>query len=132
LRRRKLDILKSLMLIICAETIILCSGGAYLSNNFHCLLTLLILNFFFITILYPLKGNSFTKAGMLSIGNLLGVSINSLYYFFIITINNYFSVPLNILINIGYPILTLMWIVPFWSLTLTLLTAVKKSQLMLK
>jgi len=121
------DILKALMLIICAETIVLCLGGSYLSNNFHSFLALVILNFFFITILYPLKGSSIAKAGMLNVGNLLGVSINSLFYFFTTAINNHFSVPLSTLINMGYPILTLMWIVPFWSLSLTLLSPTKNN-----
>ncbi|HSQ49025.1 MAG TPA: hypothetical protein VLL96_05010 [Candidatus Deferrimicrobiaceae bacterium] len=59
---------------------------------------------------------------MLIVGNFIALTLNVLFFNFAKSIDAFFGLPTSALLTIVYPILNLMWIVPFWSLTLSLLS----------
>jgi hypothetical protein len=81
---------------------------------------LLLFNGFFILILSQLYGNISIKASILIVGNLLGTALNILFYAFAQDIHTLFGLPTCVVLTVTYPILNFVWIVPFWSLSLSL------------
>ena len=83
--------------------------------------TLIICNLLFITLFFQLNGSLTLKSILLTACNLLGLFSNYLfkhisdagYQIFGSTFNNFYALI--------FPFLTLMWIVPFWSLSLSFL-----------
>ena len=120
-----MNILKGLMILLCTEIILFCMFGSFILSYFHCFATLMMLNFLLLTLFCRLEGSLIVKIFTLSIGNILAVSINWLFSTLTITVYEFFRFPFSGIINIGYPILSIMWIVPFWSLSLTLLAQTK-------
>lgn len=58
---------------------------------------------------------------MLTAGNLLGLFWNLLFYYLSLAGHEYLGVTFNAIFTMIYPILSLVWIVPFWSLSLSFL-----------
>jgi len=98
-----------------------CLLTSYRILNIQTTLTLIIFNAFFISIFFQLNGTSLLKAGMLTAGNLLGLFWNFFFQYISVTGDLYLGSTFNALFAIVYPILNLMWIVPFWSLSLSFL-----------
>jgi hypothetical protein len=55
---------------------------------------------------------------MLTAGNIVGLFWNLIFYYLSLAGYDYFGVAFNAFYTLIYPILNLMWIVPFWSLSL--------------
>ncbi len=98
-----------------------CLLASYQLLNLQTTLTLIIFNAFFISLFFQLNGTSLLKAGMLTTGNLLGLLWNFFFQYLSTTGNTYFGLPFSAIFILLYPILNLMWIVPFWSLSLSFL-----------
>jgi hypothetical protein len=83
--------------------------------------TLIICNLLFITLFFQLNGSLTLKSILLTACNLLGLFSN--YLFQTISYNGcqIFGSEFNIFYALIFPLLTLMWIVPFWSLSLSFL-----------
>jgi hypothetical protein len=84
---------------------------------------LVIFNFLFVSLTFPLDGHLSKKMCLLLIGNGLGWLWNWLFHMLIGTI--VFAVgdvfyPVYLILN---PFANLLWIVSFWSLSLTVLTS---------
>jgi hypothetical protein len=82
---------------------------------------LLIFNFIFITLTWRLKGEACRKIGLLAVGNLLGLLWNYVFYTFAVESAVLFGDGFSKLYLIFYPFLSSLWIVTFWSLSLTVL-----------
>jgi hypothetical protein len=110
-----------LLLVLCALTIIIC---ATITNKWlmdgPSVIILFLFNAFFILILSQLYGNISIKASILIVGNLLGTGLNILFYALAQVIHNLFGLSTSIVLTVTYPILNFVWIVPFWSLSLSL------------
>jgi hypothetical protein len=113
--------LNAISLVLCALTIILC---ATITNKWlmdgPSVIILLLFNAFFILILSQLYGNISIKVSILIVGNLLGTALNILFYAFAQDIHTLFGVSPSIVLTVTYPILNFVWVVPFWSLSLSL------------
>jgi hypothetical protein len=113
--------LDALLLALCALTIIIC---ATITNKWlmdgPSVIILLLFNAFFILILSQLYGNIPIKVSILIVGNLLGTALNILFYAFAQDIHALFGLSTSIVLTVTYPILNFVWIVPFWSLSLSL------------
>lgn len=87
--------------------------------------TLIIFNFLFISLTFQLNGTLQRKVCMLLTGNVIGLFWNSIFSLFAGTASSYFGEFCNVLFIILNPFLNLIWMVSFWSISLTLLTASK-------
>ncbi|RLI18515.1 hypothetical protein DRO44_00920 [Candidatus Bathyarchaeota archaeon] len=94
-------------------------------NNFfgETAVMLVIFNFLFVALTFPLNGTLKKKLLMLLIGNFTGLIWNTIFSLFAITAAYYLENFFNILWSILNPILNFLWIVSFWSLSLTILAS---------
>ncbi len=117
-----MKLLNGVVTILFVQAIVLCLIASYrLINSNQCTATLLIFNLFFISLFFQLNGSLNLKMGMLTAGNLLGLLWNLFFYYFSLAGHDIFKIPFNAFFTIIYPLLNLMWIVPFWSLSLSFL-----------
>ena len=118
-----MKIVDALLVVICAFSIIVCLTISFgLLKWPESTATIVLINLFFIPLLTQLGGNLPVRASMLMIGNFTALTLNVLLFNFAKSIDAFFGFPTSALLTIVYPILTLMWIVPFWSFTLSLLS----------
>jgi len=82
---------------------------------------LLIFNFLFVSLTFPLNGTLTRKVCMLLIGNVIGLLWNYTFSLFVGTFASYFGASFDALYIILNPFLNLIWIVSFWSISLTAL-----------
>jgi hypothetical protein len=108
--------------------IFLCLLLSYRYLNIQSSVTLIICNLLFITLFFQLPGSITLKSILLTGCNLLGLFTN--YLFQRISENGLmiFGSAFNIFYAIIFPLLTLMWIVPFWSLSLSFLPKLPNTQ----
>jgi hypothetical protein len=112
---------KQLALFFILQLIVLCLIASFQFVNLESTITLLIFNFLFASLTFQLEGTIFRKLGMLVIGNFVGLFWNLVFHYFAIAGSQYLGGPFDALYTILYPILNLMWVVPFWSLSLSVL-----------
>ena len=82
---------------------------------------LIIFNFLFVSLIFPLDGTLTRKISMLLIGNIIGLFWNYLFSLFAYTVGYYLGESFNTLYIILSPLVNLIWIVSFWSISLTAL-----------
>jgi len=87
---------------------------------------LIIFNFLFVSLIFPLNGPLKTKTSMLLMGNLIGLFWNNLSYLLANVSISYLGEAFNTLHIILNPLANLIWIVSFWSLSLAILANSKK------
>lgn len=101
------------------------STSAYIGNESAFMLTLY--NYLFVALTFPLNGRLTRKLCMLLIGNAIGLFWNYLFSSFAVTLIGYFGDSINTLYMVLNPFINLIWIVSFWSLTLTTLANSKST-----
>jgi hypothetical protein len=82
---------------------------------------LIIFNFLFVSLIFPLNGTLTRKISMLLIGNIIGLFWNYLFSLFAYAVAYYLGEFFNTLYIILSPFVNLIWIVSFWSISLTAL-----------
>lgn len=87
---------------------------------------LTIFNIFFVSLIFPLEGALVGKVLLLLIGNAVGWLWNFAASTLESIILGFFGAQLNVLFTIANPFVNLIWIVPFWSVSLTLLARSRK------
>jgi hypothetical protein len=118
-----MKIVDILLVVFCAFSIILCLILSFgLLKWPESTVTIILMNMFFVPLLSQIGGKVSAKACMLIVGNLTALTLNVLLLNFAKSIYDIFGLPTSALLTIVYPILNLMWIVPFWSLTLSFLS----------
>ncbi len=105
--------------ILLALLVTVCLVLAYRHLNIESCITLTIFNFFFISIFYQLNGSLTRKAVILACGNVFGLVWNYVFQNVSHTGSIIFGISFNVFFSVVYPLLTLTWIVPFWSLSLS-------------
>ncbi len=83
---------------------------------------LIIFNFLFVSLTFPLDGTLTRKLSMLLIGNIIGLFWNYLFSLFAYTVAYYLGDFFNTVYIILSPFVNFIWIVSFWSISLTALT----------
>jgi hypothetical protein len=101
--------------------ITLCLVLAYRYLNVESTITLAVFNLFFVSLFYHLNGSLIRKAATLTFGDILGLTWNYVFQNVSYTGSALFGVSFNVFFSVIYPLLTLTWIVPFWSLSLSIL-----------
>ncbi len=89
--------------------------------NLESTITLVFFNVLFATLIFQLNGTATRKTAMLALGNIAGFFWNLVFYYFSSAGTATFGKTFDALYIILFPILNLMWIVPFWSLSLSFL-----------
>ena len=110
-----------LLLFLELELITLCLIGSFHFINIESTITLLIFTLLFASLIYQLNGTASRKLGLLAVGNVVGLFWNLVFYYFSSAGTLIFGKPFDAAYTIIYPILNLMWVVPFWSLSLSVL-----------
>lgn len=85
--------------------------------------TLMIFNFLFVSLIFPLNGALRTKIFMLLIGNVIGLLWSNLFSLFACASAYYFGEIFNALYIILNPLISIIWIVSFWCISLTTLAS---------
>lgn len=109
-------------LLICLLLIVIafCLVLSYrLSDRFT--LALIVFNVFFSSLFFQLNGSRIIKTVILAAGNLLGLFWSWLFQNLASVGYSFFGDYSNVVFSIVYPILTLLWMVPFWSISLSFL-----------
>jgi hypothetical protein len=83
---------------------------------------LIIFNFLFVSLTFPLNGTLKKKLFMLIVGNVIGLFWNYLFSLFAYSVAYHFGELFNTFYIVLSPFLNLVWIVSFWSISLTALT----------
>lgn len=86
---------------------------------------LMVFDFLFVSLVFPLEGSFVKKIGLLLIGNVIGLLWNSVFSSFTYVAACYFGGFLNVLYMILNPLLNLIWVVSFWSISLSVLASSK-------
>jgi hypothetical protein len=118
--REGMQIIKYLASMLFVQLIVL---SVYVSLKFLDLKStavLLIFNFLFISLTWKLNGDSTRKLGLLATGNMLGLAWNYAVYSLVFEVTGLGGI-FGVLSTIVYPFLDSIWIVTFWSLSLTVL-----------
>jgi hypothetical protein len=87
--------------------------------------TLFTFNFLFLLILMPLKGCLARKITVLLVGNVLSFLWSTLLYLFVHVTVGQMEGFLRVIYAILRPLLNVLWVVAFWSTSLTFLTEKK-------
>ena len=82
---------------------------------------LIIFNCLFVSLTFPLDGALLRKIFLLLIGNIIGLFWNHFFSLFAHTVAYYLGDFFNTLYLISSPFVNLVWIISFWSLSLTAL-----------
>jgi len=107
----------SLLLILLTELIAICLIVSC-KFSFVSTVTLCLFNFLFASLIFHLNGSIAQKLALLTVGNAVGLFWNYLFFQVYLTL---LSIKLDSLYGLILPLLNLMWVVPFWSLSLGLL-----------
>jgi hypothetical protein len=95
-------------------------------NHLSPFVLLVIFNILFLSIFFQLEGSLTKKNVILTAGNVLGASFNLLFSTFTAIAGKQLGASSELLFSLAYPILTLLWIVPFWALSLSSLPKPQK------
>jgi len=85
--------------------------------------TLAIFNFLFVSLVFPLKGTLVSKLLLLLMGDIVGWLWNFVFFMLKLAITGVFFDTLYVVLS---PFLNLIWVVPFWSISLTVLANSKR------
>jgi hypothetical protein len=113
--------------ILLVEAIILCLVASYFliypSNKaaqIQSTATLVIFNVIFVSFFMHLNGTLNLKLSLLAVGNFTGLCWNFIFKSFDAAGSSIYGEPFTRLCMIFFPFLSSLWIVSFWSLSLTL------------
>jgi hypothetical protein len=117
------------------EATILCLLASYFFiNNSHSFAniqstaSLVIFNVLFVSLMFQLNGSINRKLCLLTAGNLMGLSWNFIFNYLDVAGTISFGETFNVLYMLFFPFLSSIWIVSFWSLSLTFLHLDSKAQ----
>lgn len=119
---RRLENLK--MLIFCSAIVtalILTILHGLLPMTWETAQTLLTFNLLFLLILMPLKGSIMRKIAILLLGNILSFIWSTLFYLLVHFAVGQMDGVFNTLYVVLSPLLNVLWVVAFWSTSLTFL-----------
>jgi hypothetical protein len=109
--------------IIVSYTLLL----SLLINN-ESTIMLVIFNLLFVSLTFPLDGTLSRKTAMLLIGNAIGLVCNYLFLLLSYAGVYYIGETSNIMYMLVSPLANLVWIVSFWSISLTVLIGSKNKR----
>lgn len=121
-----------LICVFSIVAILFCLLLSYFYINVDAALILLIFNFLFLSLIFPLKGSSTRKSCLLLIGNVIGFFWNALLSVLAYSGMFFFGGVFSTLYLIINPYINLIWIVSFWSISLAILANPKNERQVLR
>ncbi len=112
---------EGLTTILTSVVITVFLSASYRLINIESTITLLIFNLLFVSLIFQLKGAIIKKGFILMAGNLLGFFCNLLFFNFSYAGLDLFGKQFNAVYTLMFPFLNLIWIVPFWAFSLSLI-----------
>lgn len=88
---------------------------------------LFIFNILFTCTFFPLRGSLKRKMVVLIVGNIICLAWSSLFSMFVSAVAAHVGEGFNVLLAFLSPLLNLLWIVSFWSISLTFLGGTGRS-----
>lgn len=101
------------------ETIALCLIASFRFINIESTVALLIFNLLFFSLIFQLDGSFTKKLSMLTLGNIIGLAWNFLLQLFAAAGVMFFGEIFNLFYAVLQPIFNFMWIISFWSVSLS-------------
>jgi hypothetical protein len=89
---------------------------------------LIAFNFFFVSLTFPMNGLLVAKVLLLALGNLIGLLWNYLFSLFAYGVAYYVQGFFNVVWSLLGPLVNMMWIVTFYSVSLTFLSSLRIDQ----
>ena len=127
-RGAEVNILNRIVSILLAEAIILCHIvsyrliiNPYSAANVQSTAMLIIFNVLFMSLMFQIQGSLNRKLCLLTSGNVIGLCWNLIFNFFNVAGIVSFGETFNIFYTVFFPFLSSLWMVSFWSLSLTIL-----------
>jgi hypothetical protein len=117
-----------LVLGLFVETIALCLITTFRFTNLESTATLLVFNFLFLSLTFQLNVALNIKMGVLAFGNIIGLFWNIVLHYFATSGEAFFGEPFTVFYAVSYPFLNFIWIVAFWSLSLTVFPKLKSTE----
>jgi hypothetical protein len=114
------QILSRLVAVLFVEATILCLISAFQLVDIQSTAILVIFNALFLSIIFRLHGSLNKKLVLLFMGNVTGLFWNYLFHSFAIAASSSIQ-NFSIIYTIVYPFLNSLWVICFWSLSLTAL-----------
>lgn len=111
-----------LILVVSLTATAFCVFLSFIFINQESTIMLVVFNLLFVSLTFPLKGTLIRKAYLLLIGNVIGLCWNYLLLLFAYCGVYYLGEFFNALYVILSPFANLVWIVSFWSISLTALS----------
>ncbi len=119
--------LNRIVTVLLVEAIILCLIASYFliyksysAAQIQSTATLVIFNIIFVSLFFHLNGTLNLKLSLLAVGNFTGLCWNFIFNSLDIAGSIIYGETFNRLCLIFFPFLSSLWIVSFWSLSLTL------------
>jgi hypothetical protein len=103
------------------QIIVLCLFASFRFVSLESTITLCVFNFFFASIIFLLNGTVNRKLGTLAMGNVVGLFWNMIFHYFSLVGTFYFGGAFQAFYTVTFPLLNLMWVVPFWSVSISFL-----------
>ena len=100
------------------QIVVLCLLVSFRFVSLESTITLSVFNFFFASIIFLLNGTVNRKLGILALGNVVGLLWNMIFHYFSLVGTFYFGKAFEAFYTVTYPLLNLMWVVPFWSVSI--------------
>jgi len=100
-----------------------CILSSFLLINVESTLVLVVFSLLFTSLTFPLSVSSTRKALLLLMGNIIGLCWNYLFFQLAYTAIYYLGDFFKVLYVIFSPFVNLLWIVSFWSISLTVMSA---------
>jgi hypothetical protein len=119
--------LNRILSILLVEAIVLCFIASYFliykfypAAQIQSTATLVIFNIIFVSLFFHMNGTLNLKLSLLAVGNFTGLCWNFIFNSFNIAGTSIYGETFNRLCMVFFPFLSSLWIVSFWSLSLTL------------
>jgi uncharacterized membrane protein YgaE (UPF0421/DUF939 family) len=111
----------NLLWLLLTELIVICLIISYKFINQQSAITLCLFTFLFGALIFQLNGTSTQKLITITVGNIIGLLWNYVFLNFSQAGSKMYAAPFDIFYTILYPFLNLMWVVPVWAVSLSLL-----------
>ena len=109
------------------EAVALCLLFSFRFISVGSTIMLLVFNFLFISLIFQLNGTTNRKLVLLALGNIIGLFWNFVFSLFSAAGIAFFGNVFSVFYSVVFPFLNLMWIVSFWSLSLSALPKPRSS-----
>jgi hypothetical protein len=111
----------NLLWLLLTELITICLIISYKFINKQSAITLCLFTLLFGTLIFQLNGSLTQKLVTLTAGNAIGLVWNYVFLNFSQVGSEMYAAPFDIFYTMLYPFLNLMWVVPVWAVSLSLL-----------